>query len=39
VFGAVIEGMDVVKAVEEVGSGGGETSKPVVVEDCGEMTA
>eukprot|EP01043_Picozoa_sp_COSAG02_P004973 COSAG02_NODE_132_length_34701_cov_707.955234_9_plen_132_part_00 len=37
VFGKVVEGMDVVKAVEEVGSGGGETSKPVVIEDCGEV--
>jgi len=37
VFGNVIEGMDVVKAVEKVGSGGGETSKKVVVADCGEL--
>ena len=37
VFGKVVEGMDVVKAVEEVGSGGGKTSKPVVIEDCGEV--
>lgn len=37
VFGKVVEGMDVVKAVEEVGSGGGETSKPVVIEDSGEL--
>jgi hypothetical protein len=27
--------MDVVKAIEGVGSQGGETSKPVVVKDCG----
>lgn len=37
VFGKVVVGMDVVKAIEDVGSGGGETSKPVVVEDCGEL--
>merc|ERR1711959_508940 len=35
VFGSVTEGMDVVEAVEKVGSGGGQTSKKVVVEDCG----
>ena len=37
VFGKVIEGMDVVKAVEAVGSQSGATSKPVSVVDCGEM--
>lgn len=37
VFGRVIEGMDVVKAVEAVGSSGGETSKKVVVSECGEV--
>ena len=37
VFGRVIEGMDVVKKVEEVGSQGGETSAKVVVSDCGEL--
>merc|ERR1712159_377082 len=37
VFGSVTEGMDVVEAVEKVGSGGGQTSKKVVVEDCGEL--
>jgi len=35
VFGKVVDGMDVVKAVEAVGSQGGETSKPVVIADCG----
>jgi peptidylprolyl isomerase len=35
VFGRVTKGMDVVKAIEGVGSQGGETSKPVVVKDCG----
>merc|ERR1711865_460258 len=37
VFGKVIEGMDVVKAIEGVGSSGGETSKKVVVADSGEL--
>merc|ERR1712214_122082 len=37
VFGKVVEGMDVVKKIEAVGSGGGETSKKVVVADCGEL--
>jgi len=37
VFGKVIEGMDVVTAVEAVGSQEGKTSKKVVVTDCGEI--
>lgn len=37
VFGSVVEGMDVVKAVEAVGSESGRTSKKVVIEDCGEL--
>merc|ERR1719298_235595 len=37
VFGKVVEGMDVVKAIEAVGSGDGKTSKKVVVADCGEL--
>merc|ERR1712080_736560 len=37
VFGAVVEGMDVVKAVEAVGSQSGKTSKPVVIADCGQL--
>ena len=37
VFGKVIEGMDVVDAIEKVGSSpSGATSKKVVVVDCGE---
>nr|KJB15750.1 hypothetical protein B456_002G193600 [Gossypium raimondii] len=38
VFGQVVEGMDVVKAVEKVGSSSGRTSKPVVVADCGQLS-
>merc|ERR1719487_2484515 len=37
VFGSVTNGMDVVKAVEAVGSQSGKTSKPVVIADCGEL--
>ena len=38
VFGEVIEGFDVVKAVEAVGSQSGKTSKPVVIADCGQLS-
>ena len=38
VFGQVVEGMDVVKGIEKVGSGNGRTSKPVVVADCGQLS-
>merc|ERR1719215_2393271 len=34
VFGRVIEGLDVVTAVEAVGSSSGRPSKTVVVQDC-----
>jgi len=37
VFGSVVEGMDVVKNVEKVGSQSGTTSKKVVVADCGAL--
>ncbi|KAI3774310.1 hypothetical protein L1987_48860 [Smallanthus sonchifolius] len=37
VFGKVVDGMDVVKAIEKVGSGSGSTSKPVVIADCGQL--
>jgi len=36
VFGSVVEGMDVVKKVEAVGSQSGKTARPVVVADCGQ---
>lgn len=35
VFGKVVEGIDVVDKIEAVGSGGGTTSKPVTISDCG----
>ncbi|XP_039040346.1 peptidyl-prolyl cis-trans isomerase-like [Hibiscus syriacus] len=37
VFGQVVEGMDVVRAIDKVGSSGGRTSKPVVISDCGQL--
>lgn len=37
VFGSVVEGMDVVKAIEAVGSQSGKTSKEVIVSDCGQL--
>jgi peptidyl-prolyl isomerase F (cyclophilin D) len=37
VFGSVVEGMDVVKTIEGVGSQSGKTSQKVVIEDCGEL--
>lgn len=37
VFGIVVEGMDVVRAVEAVGSRSGKTSEKVVVSDCGQL--
>ncbi|KQJ92978.1 peptidyl-prolyl cis-trans isomerase [Brachypodium distachyon] len=38
VFGQVVDGLDVVKAIEKVGSGSGKTSKPVVIADCGQLS-
>jgi len=37
VFGAVIQGYDVVQKIEKVGSQSGTTSKPVIVKDCGQL--
>ena len=37
VFGQVIEGMDVVKAIEGVGSGSGATKAPVKIEASGQL--
>lgn len=38
VFGKVVEGMEVVKAIEALGSQSGRTSKKVIIADCGELT-
>ena len=37
VFGSVVNGMEVVKAVEAVGSSSGKTSQKVIIADCGEL--
>jgi cyclophilin family peptidyl-prolyl cis-trans isomerase len=37
VFGNVTEGMDVVEAIEALGSRSGQTSKKILIEDCGEL--
>ncbi|CAN0906277.1 Peptidyl-prolyl cis-trans isomerase CYP19-1 [Linum grandiflorum] len=37
VFGKVVQGMNVVKAAERVGSQSGRTAKPVVIADCGQL--
>jgi cyclophilin family peptidyl-prolyl cis-trans isomerase len=37
VFGAVVDGMDVVRAIEKVGSESGKTRKKVVIADCGQI--
>ena len=39
VFGKVVKGMDVVKAVESYGSSDGKTSKKIKIKDCGEIMA
>ena len=36
VFGQVVEGYGVVKAIESVGSSGGKTAAKVVIADCGQ---
>lgn len=37
VFGEVVEGMDVVKVVESLGSNSGKTSKKIIVAECGQL--
>jgi cyclophilin family peptidyl-prolyl cis-trans isomerase len=37
VFGSVVSGMDVVQAVEKLGSPSGRTSKKIMIEDCGQI--
>lgn len=37
VFGSVVSGMDVVKAIEKVGSESGATSKPVLIAKSGQL--
>jgi peptidylprolyl isomerase len=37
VFGQVVEGLDVVKKMEAIGSQSGKPSQPVVIADCGQL--
>jgi len=37
VFGQVVEGMDIVKQMEGVGTEGGTPDKEVMIQDCGEL--
>lgn len=37
VFGKVIEGMNIVKAIEAVGSQSGATKQKVIISDCGQL--
>lgn len=37
VFGSVTSGMDVVRAIERVGSSSGRTSRRVEIVDCGQL--
>ena len=38
VFGSVTKGMDVVQAIEGVGTSSGKTTKQVVIADCGQLS-
>ncbi|KAF8364219.1 cyn-7, partial [Pristionchus pacificus] len=38
VFGRVVEGLDIVKKVEAVGSDSGKTSATVTISDCGQLS-
>lgn len=37
VFGSVVNGMDVVEKIETYGSRSGQTSAPIMIDDCGEL--
>ena len=37
VFGHVVEGMEVIRSMDKVGTQSGKTSRPVVISDCGEL--
>ena len=39
VFGHVVEGMDIVKEIESVGSASGKPSRQVMIADAGELSA
>ena len=37
VFGSVVEGMDVVKSIEKLGSRSGRTRQMILISDCDEI--
>ncbi len=37
VFGRVVEGMEIVKKIEALGSESGKTRQPIAIRDCGEL--
>lgn len=37
VFGQVVQGMDIVDAMEKVGSDSGKTAQKVTIADCGQL--
>jgi len=39
VFGEVVEGMNIIKSMEAVGTRNGTPTKKVVIENCGEIKA
>ena len=39
VFGEVVEGMDVVKAIEALGTGNGAPQGQIIIQDCGQVQA
>jgi len=38
VFGAIVDGMDVVKKIESYGTQSGKTHKKIQVADCGQLS-
>lgn len=38
VFGRVIEGEDIVKKIESMGSQSGATKQPIAISDCGQLS-
>jgi cyclophilin family peptidyl-prolyl cis-trans isomerase len=37
VFGEVVDGFDIIEAIEGIGSPSGQPAAPVTIEDCGEI--
>jgi peptidylprolyl isomerase len=38
VFGQVVQGMEVIDAIEAIGSSSGKTSRKVLISECGELS-